>query len=449
MKNRLKSLSNEKATKGARDPIAPVPRRQWLRRALRPPRVRAALLITAALLLAPSPSASAADAADEVIAEFDVARGGDPIVVPVSVRGREYPFIVDTGASGWFFDDALRHLLGPAIGRETINAGAFSPNTDLYATPPMRIGPIEVEPDPGVVCAPLREGFGRWGVDFYGAVGVSFLRGKIFEVDFDAGKLRFLRHVPAHPGERFPLDWGDDNDEARALLLELGLLAATRTEWRLPRLELVLPAGGKERFIVDMGGCTMGAGFLRKELFDQLVTAGRMTQVPYSAVEVSTVRGTTVQRTGKLDHLEAGPFCHSGLVFGDAEKNKLGLGYLSRYVVTFDFAQSAIYLRPGKQFQRKERHNLAGIGMVRNEVKTIVDRMDKSGAACKAGLKEGDEILEVDGVPAARTSVFELARMFATPGKRHVRFARQGGGSVRETTVELVDPDDQHQLQGN
>jgi S1-C subfamily serine protease len=118
-------------------------------------------------------------------------------------------------------------------------------------------------------------------------------------------------------------------------------------------------------------------------------------------------------------------------------------------VVTFDFAQSAIYLRPGKQCQRKERYNLAGIGIIRSEGKTMVHRVDESGAAYRAGLNEGDEILDVDGLPADRVSVFELARMFATAGSRRVRFARQGEGSAREATVNLVDPDDQRQAQRN
>jgi hypothetical protein len=284
MRKRHTSLNMGRTIKRALYQIAPVPRRQRTRL------VREALLITATLLLAPFPSAIAAEAADEGIAEFDVARGGDPIVVPVSVRGREYPFILDTGSSGWVFDDALRHLLGRAIGRKTVNGGAFSPNTDLYAMPPMRIGPIAVEPDPGVVCAPVREGLGPWGVDVYGAVGMSFLQGKIFEVDFDAGKLRFLRHVPAHAGERFALDWGDGDDTFSAFASILAdTSSASPISDRKPYLEFSLPAG-QEQFLIDTGGCTLEAGSLREALFDQLVTAGRITAVPYSLVERWTVR---------------------------------------------------------------------------------------------------------------------------------------------------------------
>jgi hypothetical protein len=388
-------------------------------------RQRAAWVRRAALravVLAQIACACLADAPGEVIEEFDVNRGGDLVTVPVNIDGRNYRFDLDTGASGWVFDDSLRRLLGPVIDRVTIKAGGFSLRTDLYAMPAMRIGGMAVDSSAGAACAPLRESLLLDGLDVYGGVCTKFLRDKIFQVDFDAGKLRFVSHVPQDAGERLPLGWKD----------------------HLPYLELDLGGAGKEEFQIDTGYCSLGAGSLREALWEQLAASGGIKPLRTADAEVRTVLGARSTRHAKIDCFRVGPFSHQGLVFQHSERSTLGLGYLSRYVVTFDFTRSAIYLKPGREYARRDRHDLAEIAFVGVDGKTLVGRVGRDGAADRAGLKDRDELVEVDGVPARKMSAFGLCRLFATPGERRVRYTRKVGRAVqqREATLVLTDTDD-------
>ena len=52
--------------------------------------------------------------------------------------------------------------------------------------------------------------------------------------------------------------------------------------------------------------------------------------------------------------MQLGPFEHENVGFATSEMNALGLSYLSRYVVTFDF--------PGKRRLSEERQKLRSAG---------------------------------------------------------------------------------------
>lgn len=406
---------------------ASLPRRAIARR--KPdPRFRAdwgnSVLQTAAFaLLAWATGSCLANPRADVVEEFDVARRGDVVIVPVTVRRRCYPFILDTGATGWVFDDSLRGTLGPVIDRVTIDAARFSLRTDLHAMPPMHVGRMAVDSSAGVACAPLVQSFGLIGVHACGAVCTKFMRDKVFQIDFDRGKLTFMSRVPHGVGERLALVWRGD----------------------APYLEVKLAGTGMERFLVDTGHRSFSAGSLRTAVVDELDAAARIRPLGARGdAEMRTALGTRPTRYAKIDDFNVGRFSHQGLIFEQSEISKIGLGYLSRYIVTFDFAHSAIYLKPGKEYARRDRYDLARVEFVRIEGRTAVDYVDDGGPAHNAGLREADEIIEVDGAAAATSSLFELRRMFANPGKRHVRFLRKTGEVVerRGTTVILIEPDD-------
>jgi hypothetical protein len=229
-----------------------------------------------------------------------------------------------------------------------------------------------------------------------------------------------------------------------------------------PLLETDIPGIGKERFLIDTGCRTITAGMLREEVCEQLTDLGRMKPIstPKSSGKLWSLGGTISTRSGKIDRFNLGPFSHERLIFSHraedgpddvllrlvyGDKNVLGLGYLSRYVVTFDFARSAMYLKPGREYTRQDRHDLAGIRIARVEGKTVVTNVDEGAPAGVAGMKEADEILEIDGVPVAKVSVFEVDRMFATPGERKLRYVRKLNEAVEHhvVTFVLAEPDEE------
>ncbi len=97
----------------------------------------------------------AAEPPDEggAIATFRVERRGDVLTLPVSVGDvltlpdsvgdASYPFILDTGASIFGFDEArLEHRLKRTTATENADTGAGVIEMPIYQSPPLRLGPI-------------------------------------------------------------------------------------------------------------------------------------------------------------------------------------------------------------------------------------------------------------------------------------------------------------------
>jgi hypothetical protein len=61
---------------------------------------------------------SAAPPEGAVLETFAIDREGGPFLVPVTIQGKTYPFVLDTGSSCAIFDQKLRPLLGKAAGEK-------------------------------------------------------------------------------------------------------------------------------------------------------------------------------------------------------------------------------------------------------------------------------------------------------------------------------------------
>jgi hypothetical protein len=354
----------------------------------------------------------------KVLADINVNPRGDLLVVPVTIDGRDYPFALDTGAAGSLFDSALRRFLGAPV-QTVLVQGLFDEKRAVrYAMPSVRVARIPFASRAGAVCTDLRDEARSHGQDIYGIIGTDFLRDKIFRVDFDHGKLQFLDRADEGAGERFALEWQNGTPH---LLLD------------------VLPGSPKEPFTIDTGHCGFDSGCLRLRLFLELWAAQRLK--PIDGADDGDDDSPFLNRyVGTFADFSVGEFTHHGLVFTEATDSVLGLAYLSRYVVTFDLAHSALYVKPGREYAKRDRFRFAGLSIMRADGKTVVHDVKPDKPAAKLGLEGGDAILEVDGILAAKTSVFELARLFATPGKHSVRFTRKRDGTVHEAGLVLVEP---------
>jgi len=124
------------------------------------------------------------------------------------------------------------------------------------------------------------------------------------------------------------------------------------------------------------------------------------------------------------------------LAFVRGDDNLLGLAYLSRYKITFDFPNRVLYSRAGKAFDKPDPTDVSGLHLLRKEGATIVGRVDSDSAAEASGLEEDDIILAVDGLDADPTSLTDLRRVFRK-GNRTVDVTYERHGHRLETTIEL------------
>ncbi|HZZ87170.1 MAG TPA: aspartyl protease family protein [Caulobacteraceae bacterium] len=170
------------------------------------------------------------------------------------------------------------------------------------------------------------------------------------------------------------------------------------------------------------------------------------------AVDGWGVGGPSRSYVTRGSYLQLGPVRVEGVVasFGTQDKGafadpnyqgNVGSGLLKRYAVTFDYNRQIMYLKPLQPpatdiavFDRSGSWlNLSPAGF------KIMD-LTAGGAAAAAGLKVGDEITAVDGVPAAKIDLPTLRRRLRDePPGTQVKLDVLAGGKPQALTLTLKD----------
>jgi hypothetical protein len=220
----------------------------------------------------------------------------------VTVRladGESLPFIVDTGASSTIFAKSLEPKLGKRLGTDV--ARAYGNNeAGNYAAPKIYLDGVALITDSNVSTLDLKLLEQDADRHIMGIIGFDCLSNYCIQLDFDAGKMRFLdsRHLDTNKlGKAFPITIGGDD--------------------RLPYIHHVGLAGG------SVTNCQIDTGTSYDGWVDKSAFAGN--HLPES-------------------HWDGGTYTNLNVSFGPAD-NVLGLAFLARHLVTFDFRNHMLYLK--------------------------------------------------------------------------------------------------------
>jgi hypothetical protein len=333
------------------------------------------------------------------------------LLVPVTIGGHEYPFIVDTGSTWCVVDTSLQALLVPTGKSAFVNGQA---HFYFYELPEAHIGESRLSVSGNAVCADLTP-FRKWtGHDIRGFIGMTFLKAHVLHIDFDSGILAILKRGP------------DSAD---------GALDVSYETTGLPMIDVKLPTGEVIPFGIDSG--MLGKCKVEVSAYNKLVESGSIVMVDESRSSL-TVHGEESQREGLIRELSIGDFEHVPLLCHTGKSNDLGLDVLSRYVVTIDFPENRLYLQKGKRFAESAQFDMGGMALTRTAGETVVEWVCKSGPAEAAGVRGGDRILSIDGRRPSDFSLFELNRGLAERGRR-VRLVLRGEGEPRTVEFHLTD----------
>lgn len=146
-----------------------------------------------------------------------------------------------------------------------------------------------------------------------------------------------------------------------------------------------------------------------------------------------SIFGKSAVRCIRVREITLGDFRHRDMVFTESpEQNKIGLGYLSRYVITFDFPRMKIYLKPGKRFDEHDHFDLSGISMRRRDDAVRASSVDQGSAGETAGVRKGDVIEQIDERPAASVPLRGIRKLLSISGRHTLRVVRG------ETTLDVI-----------
>lgn len=354
--------------------------------------------------------------AETVVERFALPKSGVLLIVPVEIKGKTYPFALDTGCSGCVFDASLTPLLGEPVSTQDVKTTDGVVRLPLYASPDAKLGGLSLKTGSPVVTTDfkrLREGLGE---EVYGLVGMDVLSKHVFRVDPDRREVVFLRGVGAAAGDRLVVTLKNN----------------------VPFVEVKIPGlAAAEPFMVDTGASSGGgSGLMRAETFDTLLKQDKVKAIDTALG--SSLSGNSVRRRGRVAEFDLGGHRHPGLIFATSGGNYLGLNYWSRYVTTFDFPGGAIYLKKGARYDQADVHDLSGLTVIRLAGRTTVVAVEADSPAAKAGIRPQDVIVKVNGASADEMGLTAVRRLLATKGTKVAVTVARGSQSL-EASLALAD----------
>jgi hypothetical protein len=343
-----------------------------------------------------------------VVDRIKIVKNADSILVPVNVNGKDYLFLLDTGSAFTLFDNTL--LNSKPI--DDITFLESSPNDPrwVYNVPLATIGHSSL----GDTLSLAPEASGAWrihslcedkpavaGADFsrmrevsgkeiYGVIGMDFLCHWAMQISFDRSELLLLRKpTKADHDEMFELYYDDDGCPL------VRCQASDRFDFD---------------FVLDTG--CQGDGCLASQIADYLLPLGgieKLGKAGYVGID-----GDHTSQWLRLNSLGLGHHRIPRPIFLRGAANCIGLGFLSRFEVTFDFPNKLLYVREGNEINKPEARttNYSGMHLVRKNKRTIVESITAHSAAVKSGMNVGDIILKVNQLDASTTPLREISQEF-------------------------------------
>lgn len=152
---------------------------------------------------------------------------------------------------------------------------------------------------------------------------------------------------------------------------------------------------------------------------------------------------------GRLDRMQVGRFawddpmvtCSEAVEGAFASEDfagNIGNRLLERFKVTLDYERRQVVLEPGARVAQRDRFTQVGAQLAREGDRVTVRSVLPGSPALKAGLREGDRVLRIDGEDLAALDVGALdARFEQRPEGTNVRLDVERDGRTRKLNVRL------------
>lgn len=355
------------------------------------------------------------------------------IYFPVSVDG--HPplwFIFDTGADFTAIEATrAKELSLTAKGEfEARGSGAASVDIGILANPRLAFGDVEV-PLRSAATIPLASLAPREGRSIDGIVGYNLISRFIVEVDYSARTLRFVDPAKWTAPEdvvELPFDFGGNTPIARVPI--------TTKDGRTVVARLQIDCGSR-------GAIDLSRRFLEEHHLD----------APKSAIDAplgAGVGGATQQRIGRLESVDVAgvilknPITSFSTATSGSEASPdfdglLGGEILRRFTMIIDYPHERLLLRKNRSFDDPFEYDMSGLllaGIGHITVKNVLP----SSPAAEAGLALNDEVLAIDGKPAASMKLDEVRELLRVEGKTYTLTVKRGNEEkeLQLTTRRLV-----------
>jgi membrane-associated protease RseP (regulator of RpoE activity) len=183
-----------------------------------------------------------------------------------------------------------------------------------------------------------------------------------------------------------------------------------------------------------------------------LLVAGGEHQVPLPERKIPTSLGFNIQGqetrgyVGRLPAVGIGGYELKDIIVsyvpqdqssGTSAEAMVGLGLLSHFNLVFDYSRRRLLVEPNKSFKRSFEYNMTGFVTARSTPGTLVVReVYVNSPADKAGLKEGDRLLAINGRPVTDYDFFELLDLYGQKGET-LKLSIERDGEKKDISLKL------------
>ena len=358
--------------------------------------------------------------------EFEMA--GNRIYLPATLNGRPTPAILDTGAGASAVDLALADELKIPGDREiqANGVGAASVKGRILTGASVDLGGQKHAISYAIPFSTLNSAEGR---KLELILGYDFLQRYVFQIDYAAKRLQLhprgtfmsragtevpVRIVNGHPHIRAKITLGGQTHDVEAMIdsgASLGGLTGRFTK------AFPIPSKVKTTAPTIIGGGVGGFVTGRFLRLDSVEVGGIRIKQPI--VSVNEAGGGANGTQSAYDYL-------------------LGAEILKRFTVTIDYHNKRVFLKPNADFDKPFIGEQTGIRLQASGTDLrkigIVGVMPGSSAE-SAGLKSGDQLVSIDGLPAASKSLQEWRDYLRNPDAKQFSFVVARDGSEVKASV--------------
>ncbi len=260
-----------------------------------------------------------------------------------------------------------------------------------------------------------------------GAVGLNFLAGKPFAIQWAERRLTFLTKPPAEPPDQFA-----------AMKLE-----RHRSSYSVP---CQLEGFGSIRCLFD----TATSGFaVRQHVWRWLGRSHKLGQFIY--VGSSAIGGIGVSLEARCPPLTVGPFrCRQLLIQVGTARSLLparevdavaGIDLWKRFDLVVDLANLTLWLRPSSAFDEPQAYNRSGL-LCRPDAQRqryVVWRIVEGSPADRAGIRQDDVLMAINAQPIDRSGMLPPLRALLAPAGTRVEMTFERDGKSFTKTLVLAE----------
>ncbi len=369
---------------------------------------------------------------DAIDVPFDL--NANHIYLRATVNGsRPLWFLLDTGAEMSVVDSTVAASVGlTSVGSATARgSGEGTMKAGFAQGVTLAVGRA-VAKGQTVVTLPLDALEPIDGRSIDGILGHDFIASFVVTIDYSQRRVSFRdparfdsATIPA--GERVPIE----------------------IVGGIPRIHGTVVLPGAETidgvFTVDTGSRTalsLNTPFVRENALVNRIAESSL-DAPYGF----GIGGATKTRVGRIDAFRIGvvkfekpvigfSFGEKGVDASSSIAGNIGGELMRRFRVTFDYGRKVMVLEPNAALDDPFRYDAFGALLSLDGEAFLVRRVVEGSAARRAGVREGDRIVGMDGVPAKRLT-FEAVRQRLLDAGTWVRLRVEREGLVRDVRVKL------------